>query len=187
VANLIPDLKWQFVHEQVLASCVAASFQHAKVYAAKANEAQRAELRARLQKILSELGSRYENPLQEEAHLRNIDELAEQMSNARVGTLAAGRFRIGIAQKALNLYLKYLWCLGRIGLPPHCPFDSRVIAQLPKVVRTSWTQLDSLETYSTLVKSAREQAAPRPLAEWELEFWQPKGTDPAAGGSGPRS
>lgn len=40
-------------------------------------------------------------------------------------------FRIGSAQKALNLYRKYLWCLGYIPFPPHCPFDATIIDQLP--------------------------------------------------------
>ena len=28
------------------------------------------------------------------------------------------------------LYLKYLWCLGEICRPPHCPFDRMVIEEL---------------------------------------------------------
>ncbi len=49
-------------------------------------------------------------------------------------------FRVGIAQKALNLYLKYLWCLGKITEPPHCPFDSIIISEIKCNIK--WTEMD---------------------------------------------
>jgi hypothetical protein len=47
------------------------------------------------------------------------------------GVPSKNLFRVGTAQKALNLYLKYLWCLGEIKTPPHCPFDRGIIQMLP--------------------------------------------------------
>jgi hypothetical protein len=85
--------------------------------------------------------------------------------------LKNGRFRIGIAQKALNLYLKYLWCVGLIPMPPHCPFDSSIIGHLPECMNFNWTAIDSIDDYQKLVNSARKKADDKPIAEWELELW----------------
>jgi hypothetical protein len=83
------------------------------------------------------------------------------------------RFRIGSAQKALNLYLKYLWCLGLIARPPHCPFDYRILAKLP-TCNVKWTQLDSIVKYKEIVGEAEQLAKGKrlSLADWELEEWQ---------------
>ena len=43
--------------------------------------------------------------------MRNIVALSEGLSEDHADILAGKRFRVGTAQKALNLYLKYLWCL----------------------------------------------------------------------------
>ena len=53
-------------------------------------------------------------------------------------------FRVGITQKAFNLYLKYLWCLGLRWIehePPHCPFDRIVIGKLGGGL-TAWTKVN---------------------------------------------
>jgi hypothetical protein len=57
-------------------------------------------------------------------------------------------------------------------MPPHCPFDAVIIGVLPYKERISWTKLDSLDGYRTLVKAARLVAGPVPLAEWELRTYQ---------------
>lgn len=80
--------------------------------------------------------------------------------------LVGERFRIGIAQKALNLYLKYPWCLGIISRPPHCPFDGNILAEVG--VFDNWTQMDDPMRYREWV-SAAERKAGEALAEWELK------------------
>lgn len=79
------------------------------------------------------------------------------------------RFRIGVAQKALNLYLKYLWCLDRIPVPPHCPFDSTVLRELE--LEFSWTRSSKIEDYKSWVEHAKVAAGTKTLAEWELQLW----------------
>jgi hypothetical protein len=61
---------------------------------------------------LQVLASGYSSPVGDVAHCSAIEALAESMSRAFHGrnVLREDRFRIGVAQKALNLYLKYLWC-----------------------------------------------------------------------------
>jgi hypothetical protein len=51
----------------------------------------------------------------------------------------------GIAQKLLNLYLKYLWCVGYIVEPPHCPIDRIIIGKTSFRDRLNWTEMGEAE------------------------------------------
>lgn len=107
----------------------------------------------------------------EEKHLANILELTDTLTSKFSYCLKNGRFRIGIAQKALNLYLKYLWCVGLIPLPPHCPFDSIIIGHLSECRDLNWTAIDTIEDYTNLVNAARRKTDTKQIAEWELGIW----------------
>ncbi len=87
--------------------------------------------------------------------------------------LKSNRFRIGTAQKILNLYLKYLWVLGWIPEPLHCPFDSIVITELGLDPGIKFTKFDSGEDYRRLVTMAAQNAkdAELSIAQWELKLW----------------
>jgi hypothetical protein len=104
-------------------------------------------------------------------HLKEICSLADYLTTNHSETLKNGRFRIGTAQKALNLYLKYLWCIGAIPEPPHCPFDFQIIKRLPGIRQVPWTRLDDAESYKLLVTAARRAAGPLSIARWELEVY----------------
>jgi hypothetical protein len=107
----------------------------------------------------------------EEAHIRNIVELSTSLSSAHANVLNNRRFRIAAAQKALNLYLKYLWCLGKIPSPPHCPFDFQIIGKLPNYTGPGWTTLDREEDYRALVDAAKVAGRGSSLAAWELRTY----------------
>lgn len=109
--------------------------------------------------------------MSEEEHLSNIKKIADDLTVNFSHCLQNRRFRIGIAQKALNLYLKYLWCVGLIPIPPHCPFDSIIIGHLPECKHLNWTAIDSIDDYQKLVNAARKKIDDKPIAEWELEIW----------------
>jgi hypothetical protein len=113
----------------------------------------------------------YRKTVSDDAHIASIVFLSDHLSATHRDKLHGGRFRIGTAQKALNLYLKYLWCLGLIETPPHCPFDSKVIDMLPANERVDWTALNDIEKYKGLVLSARILSRGMPLAEWELRLY----------------
>ena len=94
------------------------------------------------------------------------------------GLLRKERFRIGIALKALNLYLKNLWCLGQITTPPHCPLDRLIIDKLGlkwnERSQYDWTKLDDIEKYKELISRCDEVARKekyRNIAEWELKVY----------------
>lgn len=140
------------------------------IYDDKASSKEKEEFRDALRLSLEQLIPRYCAPVSEEDHIQNIVDLSEELSRKRAGVLKNKRFRIGIAQKALNLYLKYLWCLGKVPTPPHCPFDRNVIEELPNCSEINWTELDNPEGYRKLVAAAKEKAGTAPLAQWELEL-----------------
>ena len=166
------DNRMQFLLDQAGNSAVAAAFQHARVYDPIATATQRFELRGALKAALVLQVKSYERPgIDDDKHIAAIEALSDEMTAGRASELQGGRFRIGIAQKALNLYLKYLWCLDLIPTPPHCPFDRTVIEQLPSTSQTNWTKLDSADEYLELVAAAREAAGGLSLAEWELGLW----------------
>jgi hypothetical protein len=120
--------------------------------------------------MLDRVWPTYEAPVPEAQHLTNIGQLADNLSAEHPLLLRGGRFRLGPAQKALNLYLKYLWCVGLLNVaPPHCPFDFFVIGQLGLNIR--WTELDSMEGYQQLVAAAQAAAHGVGLARWELELY----------------
>lgn len=124
-------------------------------------------LRHALEKFLPE----YRKSVSDERHCANIERLSDELSAKHKKALHGGRFRIGSAQKALNLYLKFMWCLGRIRQPPHCPFDAIVLAKIPGSETVKWTQLDDISKYREIVKNARKGAGKIKLAKWELEVY----------------
>lgn len=175
------NMKKDFIIDQVLVNSIGAAFQHAGVYVGGLDtlDPRKKELRTDLRERLIALGDTYKNPVDENKHCQNVEKLAKELTTAHKdkGLLRNDRFRIGIAQKALNLYLKYLWCLDEIPEPPHCPIDREIIKVLsiPWKERDSynWTQLDDLKKYKELIGMCKDKAEGS-VAEWELKEWNSK-------------
>lgn len=164
--------KQTFLLEQALQSSIIASLQHTSVYSPQADDLGRKSLSRTIRSNLQEIVKQYSVLVPEEEHVQNIIKLSLVVSTKCGAALLNGRFRIGIAQKALNLYLKYLWCLDQIPTPPHCPFDSRIMAKLPSNIQVPWTRIDDITIYISLVNAAKQVAAGLSLAEWELLNYQ---------------
>ncbi len=161
----------QFLRDECFSLTLMAVVQRGRLYRKGSTEMLRKEFHRELRRELDRLVPQYRTAVTEDDHLRNIVGLADGLSQSQKKALAGGRFRIGSAQKALNLYLKYIWCLGDIAAPPHCPFDYQVISELPGCEGYKWTRLDSVESYKSLVEAARRKASDRSLAEWELQLY----------------
>ena len=82
--------------------------------------------------------------------------------------------KFGHAQKALNLYLKYRWCLDQAQEPPHFPIDSIILKKVPGFERFRWTRMESEEEYKEIISAARKQAQKSglSLARWELKEYK---------------
>ncbi len=163
-----PEGPRRFLQDQFHGLVLAATVQRAHIYRPSASESLRNGFRVGLRRALDEYATEYTGHVDDRAHTRRIGALADRLSRNHASALVAGRFRIGPAQKALNLYLKYRWSAGWMPTPPHCPFDAVIMAALPYRARISWTKLDSLDEYRALVTVARTVAGALSLAEWEL-------------------
>lgn len=160
--------KQKFLRDEFHGLTLAATVQRARIYTPSLPEGSHSSFQAGLRQALDATARDYARGVDEQHHVQCIADLADRMSADHSGILRGGRFRIGPAQKALNLFLKYLWCSGSIPTPPHCPFDSLIIQMLPARDRLSWTTLDDLDGYRSLVAAARRLAGTTSLAEWEL-------------------
>ena len=149
---------------------LAATVQRSHLYAPSLSEKDREPFQLSLRAALESSAKKYADDVSEDQHVQNISALASLLSSKHATLLADGRMKFGHAQKALNLYLKYLWCLGKLPIPPHCPIDSIILKKIPKFTQERWTQLDSPERYKCIIASARIKANEKelPLAVWEL-------------------
>lgn len=166
------DDKQEFINRVLFSNTLQATVQRAHIYSSAPEEA-RDEFRDALRTHLENMSAKYRIAVSDAEHMQNIVTLSNKLSATCRRSLRGGRFRIGPAQKALNLYLKYLWCLGQIPEPPHCPFDYGTIGILPGCSDIRWTSLDKIDDYARIVEAAREVARPRSLAQWELRYWCP--------------
>jgi len=161
----------KFLMDEIFSLTLMGTVGRANVYTSGLSEGERKALQSALRKQLEQFAHEYEEVVQEEAHIQNILKLSKYLTEAHANILQGGRLRIGTAQKALNLYLKYLWCLGKVPVPPHCPFDYQIIAKLPAYTGPNWTMLDSVKDYRALVTVAKAKAHGISLAVWELHTY----------------
>lgn len=140
----------------------------APIYSAVCREHQRTPIKAALRRELRDLEAKYSyGNISSNDHCEYIASLANRISQAYRDSLHGGRFRYGIAQKLVNLHLKYLWSLGLVEEPPHCPLDG-IVRDLANL-NYDWTTSDSQEKYVEAINSLEKLAQPRSLSLWELQ------------------
>jgi hypothetical protein len=110
----------------------------------------------------------YVGPCTERQHYLNLAQLVEFGTGALPGSLRDGRYRYGVAQKLLNLALKYHWCLGQISEPPHCPIDRIIIEKTHLRGQVNRTEIVDEEQYRAVIEAVRRKAEPESIARWEL-------------------
>jgi len=117
-------------------------------------------------------------PIDEKGHIDKIKELSDIISRKYNKILNNGRFRIGISQKIINLFLKYMWTIGKIDMPFHCPIDNiiktKVIKGIKNITLKDWTEFDTINDYLDYIEIIRLKSieANISIAEWELENWK---------------
>ncbi len=143
-----------------------------KVYARDEVGSERTEFRSELARLIREESKVYAQPNQlisDVQHCEAIQRISDTLSRRFGNILMGGRMRYGTSQKALNLYLKFLWRLGKSGIPPHCPVDGNVLEAAGII--GSWTKSDSEKEYLGWINDIRRKAARLSLAEWEYTVW----------------
>ena len=167
------DLKWRFLDDVYLTNAMSDALRRSCTYSDDAKDSDKEQCRNELKSALSEIARRYQHVVDEQQHIDNIHGLKTRISQRCKTTLRGGTLRFGVAQKAVNVYLKYLWCAGAIPIPPHCTFDDTIIGKLklPSNCSTTWTMTDSQQDYDQWVSAAKVLAGAEPLAAWELRVW----------------
>ena len=106
------------------------------------------------------------------SHYFNIKKVQIYFQECDTKHILEGIPNIGICQKLLNLYLKYLWCINEISMPPHCPIDSIVLKEAN--IKFNWTEIDTLDQYKNIINSIKSTIGCLPLAVWELSIYNKK-------------
>ena len=160
-----------FITRIVLSNTQGSSFQRACVYKKGVSKEEKQGFVDAFHGKLKLLNKIYNKKVSEEDHIKNIEEFKKELSEDFPKVLTKKRMCFGTAQKAVNLYLKFLWCLGDIEEPPHCPIDGIVLTEIGSNVK--WTKLDNVEEYRKIIDSIRDKAKKQgqSIAEWELNLW----------------
>jgi hypothetical protein len=154
-----------------MSNAIQSALQRNKTYRDGCSDEGRARFRMDLGRLIRGESQRYvlPMPVSDSQHCEAIRRIADVLSQRFATALINGRLRYGTAQKAFNLYLKFLWRLGRSETPPHCPVDSIVLAEAG--IDGAWTKCDSENQYLDWIKTLELRAKPLALAEWEYQIW----------------
>lgn len=159
-----------FVNSEIWILVFGGAFQRANVYKENISENQRKEFREFLMAFVdAKILPQYKTVVDEDVHIQNIESLITH-ANQKAELLKENTFRFGVAQKIVNLFLKYHWCLGNIECPPHFPVD-RIIQGKLKIPIIPWTEMDEVGQYRDIINFAKEKASAEgvSLAQWELQ------------------
>lgn len=115
-------MKARFLKNEIWRLTISGAFQRANVYLPDTDENVSKTFRDGLRVLIVGIAEEYKVVVSEDVHLNNI----MKVSDFEDGCLEGGHLNYGVSQKVLNLYLKYLWCLDLIPIPPHFPVDSRI-------------------------------------------------------------
>lgn len=110
----------------------------------------------------------------EEQHYKNIYLLITFANKANPGILKKSGYKYGVAQKLLNLALKYYWCLGLVKEPPHCPVDRKVINKTTHKGKINWTEITKRSEYRKIIEDIKTIARKEGLSisKWEFTIFE---------------
>ncbi len=146
-----------------------------RVYRKETHERNKGAFRAEWENLIRQESQRYiqaTQPISDDQHCDVIRKISENLSSKFGNILQDAALRYGISQKALNLYLKYLWRLKTVVTqPPHCPVDSVVLRK--GRILGSWTKCKEEKEYRDWIDALRIKAKQKglSLSEWEYEIW----------------
>jgi hypothetical protein len=152
-----------------MSNALQSALQHNKTYEPGSGAGIRDAFRAEWAKFIREESQRYVEPVSDIQHCEAIRRISDRLRVTFGQLLSGGHLRCGTSQKALNLYLKFLWRLGKVLAPPHCPVDRIVLTA--GGINGVWTKCDSMDQYMGWINILRTKASPLSLAEWEYGLW----------------
>lgn len=158
--------------DEAMRNSLRAAVQHNPVYSTRSLSDHKT-VRREWASLIRKAAEAYGHPVSDADHCATIKGISDDLSRSVGQHLRGGKLTFGTSQKALNLYLKFVWRLGDIGPPPHCPVDGTVLRKLR--LPGAWTKCDSQEEYMAWITAARRAANSRTLAEWEYALWSRQG------------
>jgi hypothetical protein len=168
--------KLKFVKNELWIMAWAGSVQRAKLYKENTDSSSIDVSRFRenvIKFITDNLIPQYSEGSSEEQHYDNIQRLIDYANDVDPGILNDVGYKYGVAQKLLNLALKYNWCLGLINDPPHCPVDRIIISKTKYNGKINWTQIIEKTEYQKVIEEIKVLAAKSQLSipTWELTIF----------------
>jgi hypothetical protein len=185
----VEELKAKFIEETRVANAISDATKirrGRRIFEKTSTHEQEAKQKPRREEFALELGSMlrryakgYTIEVRDEPHIGNIRDLKKYLNDNYQDILHDHDLTFGVAQKVLNVYLKYLWCVDGKTLPPHCPFDREIldairprkIKKQPYTFEGRWTYANENQ-YREWVALAMDKAGQKSLSAWELEVWQ---------------
>jgi len=171
------DNKIDFLKNELWILAWNASVQRANLYK-KTNDEEKNEFKSLIKTYIEkDILKHYQgNNCTEERHYKNLSALVNYGNEIAGNKILKDKYRYGIAQKLLNLYLKYLWCIKLIHTPPHCPIDRIIINKLK--LKCNWTQINDEKYYRRIIEKIKktikldeEHSPNESIAEWELKVY----------------
>ena len=133
-------MKNSFIEREIWMLTRLGAFQRSGIYNLNVTEKKKREFTDELKIHLNDLIiNQYSKVVSEEKHIENIESIIKKSKRFSdfqdVNRVLKKELNFGIAQKLLNLYLKYHWCLGKVELPPHFPVDRILQEKLQLKIR----------------------------------------------------
>ena len=179
-------MKSEYIINELWVLSIAGAFQRSNIYQPNSLKASKTAFKKDIKLYLEHLiKDQYYNEVNELTHIANIQALSEY-SKKFATLLNNGQLNFGVSQKIVNLFLKYIWCLKLIPIPPHFPVDRIIQLELNKKAKAHkfkprpivpWTQLNDKMSYVEIIKFAKkiknadEKYANMSLAEMELALF----------------
>lgn len=164
----------RFIERMALRNAVNASLQRITIYNPGVTPVQKRVYRESLKAWLKQLALRYYAwEYDGTRYCAEIVALKDHL-NAMHGTILA-RMTIGICQKPITLWMKYLWLNGDCSKKPMFATLDRGIMQVANVPNPpNWHDIDTLDEYNRIVGHIDSFARTNGYgcgAVWEAETW----------------
>ena len=179
-------MKEEFINKELWVLTIGAGFQRSNVYPKRFKESDKESFKSALHSIITNITKEYKKmEVSDEEHIKNIHSILPSIPKEYKTNL-----NFGIAQKLLNLHLKYQWCLGNLHSdPPHFPVDRIIQIELNKLAKElkiktieikPWTKFTNEKRYLKVVRlaeqvrDASDEYKDKSLAEMELDLFNKK-------------
>jgi hypothetical protein len=166
--------------EKALSQANGAATRRARLFTLGLNHKEREPVRTHLREFLSGLPIAYQEKMGQTGHHSQIKLLKSTMNRLPNSQSLFSHtdfpknpgFRIAHAQKSISVFLKHLWCMGKVATPPECPVDA-VILRKVGIRGIAWTAVDCIEEHKTIIARIQDIVGNASLSEWELINFAP--------------